>query len=253
MGEAKRRREARERSIVARNTATGERVETRRAGDPLALREGLWKRGNALLEGRVETAHVPCAGCRECCYYGGVDVYPQAESAENLAHLDLEKRDDGRFYLRKREDGACVHLGPEGCTVYEHRPRACRVYDCRPYALFGVLDIFDGDHVQPMWAFQPATREGRIFEATCKMMGMIENKRARDSGRPATADEVATTVMTSPKFGEVAAALDAVSKMPPDELAKVLGIDPRSLTAEEMALGMQKLFGGDVLAVVREP
>lgn len=33
--------------------------------------------------------------------------------------------------LRQTPDGACVHLGEAGCTVYEKRPAMCRVFDCR--------------------------------------------------------------------------------------------------------------------------
>jgi Fe-S-cluster containining protein len=28
--------------------------------------------------------------------------------------------------LKKREDGACVYLGPDGCGVYERRPKVCQ-------------------------------------------------------------------------------------------------------------------------------
>jgi Putative zinc- or iron-chelating domain len=226
MGEAKRRREAQKQPIVARNMATGEWIEIRRAGDPLALREGF----RAVLEGRDEVARVPCGGCRVCCYHRGVDVHPELESAESLAHLDLEKRADGDLYLRKREDGACVHLGPKGCTVYQHRPHACRTYDCRLYSLFSLRDSFDDGRVQPIWVFQPTTREGRVFEATCKAMAAVESKKLRDSDKRASVNDVVGAVMASPMFDGVASTIDALSRLPLDELAKVLGVDPRSLS-----------------------
>ena len=253
MGEAKCRKEARERPIVARNMAIGERIEIRHAGDPLALRESLRRWAEVASGGRVEALEVPCAGCRACCYHRGTDVYPELELAENLAHLDLEKRADGRFYLRKREDGACIHLGPSGCTVYQHRPHACRAYDCRIYPLFGVLDSFDGDHVQPAWVFQPATQEGRVFAATCQVMGVVEKKKFFDAGERPTANEMIGAVLSGSMPNKVASALDVLSRMPPDDLAKVLGVDPRSLTSEAMARAMQEMLSGDVLAVVREP
>jgi Fe-S-cluster containining protein len=27
-------------------------------------------------------------------------------------------------------DGACVYLGPRGCTIYARRPKMCRVFSC---------------------------------------------------------------------------------------------------------------------------
>ena len=34
------------------------------------------------------------------------------------------------WLLPRRPDGACVHLGEHGCTVYKQRPAVCRTFDC---------------------------------------------------------------------------------------------------------------------------
>lgn len=39
------------------------------------------------------------------------------------------------FALAADERGACVYLGPSGCTIYERRPLLCRSFDCRTYYL----------------------------------------------------------------------------------------------------------------------
>lgn len=60
--------------------------------------------------------------------------------------------------LRKRDDGACVHLNlaSGGCEVYDHRPRACRMYDCRIHAIAGLAQRYGGtEHTTPVWAFRP--------------------------------------------------------------------------------------------------
>jgi hypothetical protein len=55
--------------------------------------------------------NVPCRGCRGCCWSHHVEVNPQEDPAENLKHLQLEHRKGG-LVLKKRADGACIHLGP---------------------------------------------------------------------------------------------------------------------------------------------
>jgi Fe-S-cluster containining protein len=39
------------------------------------------------------------------------------------------------FLLAATEDGACVYLGPAGCTIYQRRPLLCRSFDCRKHYL----------------------------------------------------------------------------------------------------------------------
>jgi hypothetical protein len=162
MGESKRRRDrlGAELPGVRVDPRTGEAVEA-------PMRYG----GNAaaILERQGE---VPCRGCTACCYHPNVDVYPEAERAEDLAHLDLVEREDGEMFLRKRADGACVHLGPAGCTVYPHRPRACRRYDCRPYTMVGVVNRYAGGRLSPGWTFDHHTREQRILLTALRLVGL---------------------------------------------------------------------------------
>jgi Fe-S-cluster containining protein len=40
----------------------------------------------------------------------------------------------------KKEDGACVFLRDDGCSIYEHRPDVCREYDAF------TCDTFEEDH-----------------------------------------------------------------------------------------------------------
>jgi Fe-S-cluster containining protein len=73
-----------------------------------------------------------------CCYNPRIEIDRSKESPERLARLDLVPDEYGDVKLRKRADGACVHLGEDGrCTVYEHRPTVCRTYDCRPGSMQG--------------------------------------------------------------------------------------------------------------------
>jgi Fe-S-cluster containining protein len=55
-------------------------------------------------------------------------------------------RDGGEvFLLATTPEGACVYLGPEGCTIYERRPLLCRSFDCRKHYL--ILPRQDRDNL----------------------------------------------------------------------------------------------------------
>ena len=82
---------------------------------------------------RGDAGPVPCAGCSACCYYDGIPVDKKRDS-RRLPHLLTERTCDGGLVLQRRADGACIHLGAQGCTVYEHRPSVCRSFDCRAFA-----------------------------------------------------------------------------------------------------------------------
>lgn len=143
MGEAKRRR-----SLLGRELP-GVRVDPRTG----AAVEVPSRFGGSITSAMARQGEVPCGGCIACCYHPCVDVHPENDRPEDLARLDLVTREDGTIMVRKRSDGACVHLGERGCTVYAHRPHGCRLYDCRMYAMVGVLDSYDGGRTSPVWRF----------------------------------------------------------------------------------------------------
>jgi Fe-S-cluster containining protein len=35
--------------------------------------------------------------------------------------------------LELTDDGACVYLGPDGCTIHDRAPIICRTFDCRRF------------------------------------------------------------------------------------------------------------------------
>jgi hypothetical protein len=109
---------------------------------------------------RDAAVQVPCDGCVACCYAKRISVNPEKEPAERLAVLQTVKDRNG-VRLRRRRDGACVHLGPEGCTVYEHRPTICRAFDCRETAIWGNRFISCG-HSAPLWRFEGEDEDGGV-------------------------------------------------------------------------------------------
>jgi Fe-S-cluster containining protein len=82
--------------------------------------------------GRGDAGLVPCGACTACCHYPGI-VVDEKRDRKRLAHLLTERSPDGELVLQRRSDGACVHLGEQGCIVYEQRPSVCRTFDCRVF------------------------------------------------------------------------------------------------------------------------
>jgi Fe-S-cluster containining protein len=107
--------------------------------------------------GRGDAGPVPCGACTACCYYPGI-VVDEKRDGKRLAHLLTERSPDGELVLQRRSDGACVHLGEQGCTVYEQRPAVCRTFDCRAFAAMGLVEHCDPNHRIPDWEFAEEER-----------------------------------------------------------------------------------------------
>jgi Putative zinc- or iron-chelating domain len=155
-------------------SADGQREQLRAAGSPSQLMEEAEKLEARTRAGEKVSTSVPCAGCTQCCHAPWIRVDPSVERQEDLDHLDIvSDPGQGGPMLRKAANGACVHLGPKGCSVYEHRPRACRMYDCRLFAIAGTLDNFTdmGAGFSPPWAFRPRDKQDRIFVAAMRLAG----------------------------------------------------------------------------------
>jgi hypothetical protein len=237
MGEAKRRREAAGRTTTYRDIATGDVREARCGGDPMVIRDNVVRMAQELRGGPRFAAKVPCNGCTACCHYKRVDVYP---GQEDLTHLDVVADDRGHA-LRKRADGACVHLGSTGCTVHQHRPRACRQYDCRLFSLFGVAERYDGDHQQPVWLFEPKNDEAKGFMGACLMMGTIEVGRRQRAGEQWTPIDIVNAVVADPMFDKAADAIMELVRLSPAERNRMLGHDPEKLSFETLQSGYRML------------
>jgi Putative zinc- or iron-chelating domain len=101
---------------------------------------------------RGDAGPVPCRACSACCYYEGIPV-DEKRDRQRLPHLMTERNVAGELVLRQRPDGACVHLGDWGCTVYEQRPAVCRSFDCRAFAAMGIAEHCAPGHQTPSWDF----------------------------------------------------------------------------------------------------
>lgn len=61
-------------------------------------------------------------GCHDCCG-------PVTTSSEEMSRLPVKTDAEHEAALNGYN---CVHLGPDGCTVYEERPLICRLFGTTP-------------------------------------------------------------------------------------------------------------------------
>ncbi|OCH18921.1 MULTISPECIES: YkgJ family cysteine cluster protein [unclassified Aliivibrio] len=61
-------------------------------------------------------------GCHDCCG-------PVTTSSEEMSRLPVKTDAEHEAAL---DEYNCVHLGPNGCTVYEERPLICRLFGTTP-------------------------------------------------------------------------------------------------------------------------
>lgn len=84
------------------------------------------------------STEVPCNGCTECCRSGqGLFLHPELgdDVAAYETRMAVDTAGNRIFLLATTPKGACVYLGPTGCTIYERRPLLCRTFDCRQHYL----------------------------------------------------------------------------------------------------------------------
>jgi Fe-S-cluster containining protein len=180
MGEAK-RRHARPIElgdlVPSRNVTTGETMMARNGGDFQEFRKG--------------RSPVPCKGCTACCFFKTVAVQPEKERPEDIERLQIEYSDEKQAWLlKKREDGGCVHLGENGCTVYEHRPAVCRHYDCRIPSIYDLRTNIGEGHDLPRWSFVTKSQEDARTLTAMALAGRRATEERLAEGKPR--DELAT-------------------------------------------------------------
>jgi Fe-S-cluster containining protein len=86
-----------------------------------------------------------CKACNRCCHNKGIAVSPYESlrlarrlGVTTTVFLERFTEHSGTILKTLEEaDGACVFLGPQGCTVHPDRPLVCRIY---PLGLFTDAD-----------------------------------------------------------------------------------------------------------------
>lgn len=105
-----------------------------------------------------------CAGCNRCCHGKVIPLNPY-EVARIAAHLGISTTDalarftrDCGASLLSCDDGSCVFLAKDGCSIHSSRPLACRVYPLGRHVAKDGREAFaevephpdtEGDYTQP--------------------------------------------------------------------------------------------------------
>ena len=86
-------------------------------------------------EARAEPFGFACSRCSHCCHDKLIQMNPYeiarlaANRGVGTAEFRVRWTQDGEgLHLARTEDGACVFLGPQGCSVHPDRPLVCRLY-----------------------------------------------------------------------------------------------------------------------------
>jgi Fe-S-cluster containining protein len=111
-----------------------------------------------------------CGRCSKCCHDKEIHVNPYeiARLARRIgqttsAFRSAWTRDGGGTSLRQTESGACVFLGPQGCTVHADRPLVCRLYPLGRHVLPDGTEWFSRLEAHPQSAGE-ITNRGTIGE-----------------------------------------------------------------------------------------
>jgi Fe-S-cluster containining protein len=94
-----------------------------------------------------------CNRCLRCCRDKRIRVNPyetyRLAHALGLSTTELLARHTTAqgTELARTDDGRCVFLGPEGCTVHADRPLVCRLYPLGRHVVSGEPDRFH--HLEP--------------------------------------------------------------------------------------------------------
>jgi len=94
-----------------------------------------------------------CSRCRRCCSDKRIRVNPyetyRLARARGLSTTEFLARHTTAqgIELARTDDGRCVFLGAEGCTVHADRPLVCRLYPLGRHVVDGEPDRFH--HLEP--------------------------------------------------------------------------------------------------------
>jgi len=108
--------------------------------DPQGTVTSIWKKFHTNLKNfdhrkpPTEEPNVPCGTCKGCCRDIGLVELSPGDSSQ------LKRQWVGdKVCLPRKENGDCVYLEENGCSVYDIRPVTCRYFDCRLYQIAGTL------------------------------------------------------------------------------------------------------------------
>lgn len=81
---------------------------------------------------------VPCNGCTACCRQELIFLHPEhgdiIEAYDTFPTINPVTNKEGHA-IKHKDNGECVYLGENGCTIHDRAPVICREFDCRRWFL----------------------------------------------------------------------------------------------------------------------
>ena len=81
----------------------------------------------------LPTKYVPCSGCTLCCCGDAVRLLPEDKTRNYLT--EPHPFIPSALMIAHKQDGSCIYLDDNGCTIHGHAPSLCRSADCRALAV----------------------------------------------------------------------------------------------------------------------
>lgn len=100
---------------------------------------------------------VPCGTCHLCCRLM-TPVLPEKGDDPNMYQTAMCFTSGKAPYmiLDRHENGDCVYLGGDGCTIHDRAPWTCRDFDCR-------IVFMNSDRTGRRLAVKRGDMDARIF------------------------------------------------------------------------------------------
>lgn len=189
-----------------------------------------------------DIGNTPCNGCTACCYHPKVDL----SKDDDPTLYETETREDGSVCLKRTPEGACVHLGPTGCTIHDRRPRACRGYDCRMLSMIEGRTAFKPDKVTPAWQIHVKTWKDMVIK-----WAMLHGRSEILSKKPdAAGEEILKYAIENigPAGDLIHGFFEKMANIPPAVLAELKSLPP---THKLSMLGPEKIEAQHLLRLIR--
>lgn len=96
----------------------------------------------------MERANVPCNGCTACCQRDLLILHPEmGDDPSQYETMEVVNpiTNEAALALQHGDDGSCIYLGENGCTIHSRAPAICREFDCRAFYLTLLRDTTRGE------------------------------------------------------------------------------------------------------------
>lgn len=84
---------------------------------------------------------VPCNGCTMCCKSAKLALVIHNPNEAQFYNTFIN--DSGEHEIVRKQNGECIYLRTNYCSIYEKRPTLCKEFDCRGYAIMNSVGKYD--------------------------------------------------------------------------------------------------------------